>query len=349
MRVVDAHAHLVPPALHERVAASRAMLPSIEVITLPDGATAIRMPGLEHPRPAPPAVLRREQSARWMDEQGIDHQVVGIWADLFGYRLPPAEGAAWSALANDLLLEEVQASDGRLSALASLPLQDTTLALAELDRSLASGHAGITIGPSAGVDELDAERLEPLWAALAEREVPVVMHPMFHGADPRLAAYGLPNTLGRPHDTDIAVARLLYSGRLADHPGLRILLVHGGGSLPYQWGRVERNHAIGGSGHLDGEPLVGSDALWFDTVVYRPAALELLLAFAGPDRVLLGSDYPFPIMDPRPRAVVDALDLHPDVLHRVCGANADRFFSLTPNAPGRSTPSTRVTPAPEDR
>jgi aminocarboxymuconate-semialdehyde decarboxylase len=329
--VIDAHAHLVPPRLGEALERARAKLPSISPRTGDDGKLYVAFPTLTDPRPVPPRVLSRDQSHEFMDAQGVDTQIVGIWADLFGYDLPPAEGAYWASMLNDMLLEEAAAS-GRMVALATLPLQDTAAAVKELERCLGLGYKGVTIGPSVGADangasaQLDAERLGELWSALADQQVPVVLHPMFLTAEARIRDYGLPNTVGRPHDTNVAVARLLYSGRLAQHPDLRILLVHGGGGVPYLWGRLQRNAVIG-PGEL-ADPDAGLGTLWFDTVVYRPEALQFLLGFAGTERVLLGSDYPFPIMDPRPNEVVDRLDVPDATRAAIRSGNARALFGL---------------------
>jgi aminocarboxymuconate-semialdehyde decarboxylase len=322
---VDAHAHLVPPAMRDALERARTALPSIATSTDADGRLHVAFPTLRDPRPVPPRLMSREASARWMDEQGIAHQVVGIWADLFGYDLPAAEGAYWASTMNDLLLAEAAAS-GRMTALATLPLQDTAAAVKEVQRCASAGFGGVTIGPSVGDEQVDAERLDELWAALEDARMPVVLHPMFLTSEGRLRDYGLPNTVGRPHDTNVAVARLLYSGRLAAHPGLRILLVHGGGAVPYLWGRLQRNAASFDEELAD--PAAGLGTLWFDSVVYRPEALAFLLGFAGTDRVLLGSDYPFPIMDPRPTEVVDRLDVPAATRTAIRSANARALFGL---------------------
>ena len=322
---VDAHAHLVPPRMGAEIERARAKLPSISATTGADGKLRVAFPTLRDPRPVPPPLLSRETSARWMDEQGVGEQVIGIWADLFGYDLPAAEGAYWASMMNDLLLAEAAAS-GRMTAVATLPLQDTAAAVKELERCVAAGFKGVTVGPSAGEEQLDAERLEELWAALEDTRMPVVMHPMFLASEARMRDYGLPNTVGRPHDTNVAVARLLYSGRLAAHPGLRILLVHGGGAVPYLWGRLQRNAASFDEELAD--PAAGLGTLWFDSVVYRPEALAFLLGFAGTDRVLLGSDYPFPIMDPRPTEVLDRLDVPDAVRAAIRAGNARTLFGL---------------------
>lgn len=320
--VIDAHAHLVPSGLIAEVRRSAA-LAEIEVADLGDGNSALALPGLVELRPIPPRVLSRTAAHAWMDEQGIDCQVSGTWSDLFGYRLPDRLGADFVHLMNELLLAET-AHDTRIVPLMSLPMQNTELAIRELQWACAQGCAGVTIGPSAGADELDADRLEPFWSAVSEASLPVVLHPMFSNNGGRTEGYGLPNTVGRPHDTDIAVCRLLYSERLHRNPRIRMLLVHGGGSLPYLWGRVLRNRDIGDPAW--GAPQEAKRCLYFDTVVYRAQALRFLMDFAGDERVLLGSDYPFPIMDPRPLDVVRAAELESSTLDRICSRNALSLF-----------------------
>lgn len=320
---IDAHAHLVPARLVQATERAASKLSSVTVSRTGDGGVAISFPSTSDVRPIPPAVLDRERSHAWMDTQGIAGQVVGVWADLFAYDLPAVEAAYWTRLVNDLLLEETVES-GRMAPLAILPLQETALALEELDRVLDLGYTGVTIGCSAGVDELDHDRLDDLWAALADRQVPVVMHPAYRTSDARARAYGLPNTLGRAYDTDVAVARLLYSGRLAKHPGVRLVLMHGGGAVPYLWGRMQRNHTLG-DGPAD--PVGGLGSLYFDSVVYREQTLAYLVDFAGADRVLLGSDYPFPIMDPEPLRVVRELAPSAEVRARLCADNARELFT----------------------
>jgi len=320
--VVDAHGHFVPRGLMDAVRRAGRDLPSVEVVTTPSGAEALAMPGLDVVRPMPRVLDSVPHSLQWLDDHGIAWQAVGTWADLFGYELDATEGARWCRTVNELQLEELAGTD-RLLPLAILPLQDTAVALAELDEAHAAGYEANTIGCRAGHRELDDPELDAVWAALAERGMAVVMHPSYHAGEARTSDLGLPNTVGRPHDTDVAVARLVLSGTLARHAGTRLLLMHGGGSIPLLWGRLERNHAIT-EGTTD--PELARPALWVDTVVYRSDSLEFLVSALGGDRVLLGSDYPFPIHDPDPLRVVRESALDDDTRRAVLGGNAVTFF-----------------------
>jgi aminocarboxymuconate-semialdehyde decarboxylase len=318
--VIDAHGHLVPPSLLSRIGAARRFLPDIEVVRHGDRLSALSMPGLDVIRPVIEGLTDPSFAEQWMNEHGIDGQVVATWADWFGYELDAAQGAYWTRLVNDLQMEELRSE--RFLPLAILPLQDTPAAIAEANRAHALGYRAVTIGCSAAGDELDNVRLEPVWEALAGLGLGVVMHPSYHAADERTSGLGLPNTVGRPHDTDIAVARLLFSGVLKRNPGTKLLLMHGGGSVPLLWGRLQRNAAIAGVE----DPDAGRQSLWLDTVVYRPDALRFLVNEFGSDRVLLGSDHPFPIRDPEPLAIVRNANLGQSVERQILSTNAQEFF-----------------------
>ena len=115
------------------------------------------------------------------------------------------------------------------------------------------------------------------------------------------------NAVGRITDTLIAVSRIVYSGHVARYANAKIVVGIGGSALPYVLGRLKRNHSL----HPDdmADPAEALSMMWYDTLLHDPAALRLLIDTVGADRVMLGSDMPFPIGDPRPRAILDGLDL----------------------------------------
>ena len=322
--LIDAHGHFVPPELMTTVRTYGRQLGSVSVATLDDGVDALAMPGLDVLRPMPPALTSRDESLRWLDEQGIGHQIVGTWADLFGYQLPAREGAFWCRMVNELQLSSL-AGEPRLIPMAILPLQDPVAAVAEVEWAHEAGYTTVTVGCAAADRELDSAELEVVWASLADRNMGVVMHPLYHAAEERVSDLGLPNTVGRPHDTDVAVSRLVLSGVLARHPDTKLLLVHGGGSIPLLWGRLQRNHAVT-SGTYDPED--SRQCLWVDSVVYRTDSLEFLVASMGEDRVLLGSDYPFPIRDPEPIRALEKSSMDARVRRKISHDNAMAFFRL---------------------
>lgn len=321
-QAVDAHAHAVPGALLDELARGTEKFPNIRIESR-DGGHIMSFAGTAPTRPVAPGLSDAERRTSWLRQQRISHQVIGGWLDIFGYQLPSREGAAWAELLSERLAELADA-DGGLTALGTVPLQDPPAAAEALRRLRERGLPGAMIATRAGDRELDDPEFTPFWEAADEMRAVIYLHPGFGGAGPRYAPFGLLNGLARIEDSTVTVARLLYAGVPSRYPRMRLVVAHGGGAVPYALGRLARNHAIAGGTTAD--PVEGFSHLYFDTVVFDPLALRLLLARAGADKVLLGSDYPFPIGDPAPRAVVERSALPADQRSLVLGGNAARLF-----------------------
>src|SRR6266498_1996899 len=176
--------------------------------------------------------------------------------------------------------------------------------------------------------------LEWLWRAAERLRLPLVLHPGHFKPPPRLAEHFMVNLVGNPFETTLAVGSLLAAGVPERHPNLDLLLVHGGGFFPYQYGRM----AAG----FDRWPRLRelqrrspAELLrWFhyDTVLFDDAPTRYLLDLVGDDRVLAGSDCPFTMSDHRPWERPGALGLDEGATRRVLGENAVRLFALSPRA-----------------
>jgi aminocarboxymuconate-semialdehyde decarboxylase len=323
---VDVHAHVVPPQLLDDLEQGRLDFPGIEVVPR-DGGRALAFAGGAATRPVPPPLQDAERRRTWMDEQRIDVQVVAGWLDMFGYALEPDEGAEWARTLS-AHVKTAAAEDGRLVPLGSVALQDPAGAAEALRDLVDDGFPGVMIATQIGERELDDAAFEPFWEAADDLGAVVYLHPSF-GASPRHAVHGLVNALARPEDTTLTLARLLYAGVPARRPRMKLIASHGGGTLPYVIGRLARNQAVVARDAAD--PLESLAQLYFDTVVFEPAALRLLLECSSPDRVLLGSDYPFPIGDLTPRGVVERADLDEDTVKRILTVNACELFGIDLN------------------
>jgi aminocarboxymuconate-semialdehyde decarboxylase len=328
--IVDAHSHFSPRAVIEQLQRSPSSFPHITLNDLGGGRFTFTFPDAQPTRPMAPRLWDVEAGHHWLDDQRIDAHVVGAWADVFGYTLPPDEAAGWCRFMNEATLEALRGQQ-RFIPLAAVPIQSGPHASRELEAAYAMGYRGLTIGTFAPGLDLDHPDLQPLWSTAARLRMPIVLHPLYLYGEPRLASYDLPNAIGRLNDTAIAVSRLLYAGRLTEHPDLQMLVAHGGGGVPYALGRLVRNFEI----HRDemADPRPGFARLYFDSVVYDPAPLRYLVELAGADRVLLGSDYPFPVMDPQPQAVVRAAGFEQPTIDSILSGNAQRLFSLPPGQP----------------
>lgn len=324
--IVDIHAHYIPQKMLESLASGRVSFPNVDVMH--DGDTfKLAFAGGTPTRPVMAKLRDAGMRQEWMAANGIDMQVTGGWLDSFGYELPPMEGAAWSRYLSESLLEATGDAPF-LAPLASVPLQDGDLAAQGMREVLAAGHRGVMIGtqPHGDSGNLDDPDLDPFWEAASELGAVIYIHPMFGCGDPRLLDYGLINAAGRGLDTTTAVARLLYAGHFLKYPGMKVVLSHGGGALAFMLGRLQHNAAIHPGQFAD--PTEGFRALYFDTVLSDPEALKFLAGKVDTRRLMMGSDYPFPIGDMQPCKIVHQSGFSEIDTTAILGGNAARLFRL---------------------
>ena len=332
--VVDIHAHFTPRALFQRFDSHAVKFPGVKLLR--EGtSTRMEFPGAPATRPVMPRLSDLADRSAWMDKNGIDHQILGGWLDSFGYELPAVEGAAWSRFINECMRDELR-DERRFTPLATVPLQDGKLAAEVLGEAMELGFGGIMIGTlprGYGGGNLDHPSLDPFWEMASKLGAAVYLHPMFICGEPRLDDYDLVNAIGRLVDTSLAVSRLLYSGHLLRFPGLKFILSHGGAALPYVLGRLARNHTASQGKYAD--PRKGFSTMYFDSCVFDTDSLEYLARKAGIDRVMLGSDAPFPIGDPEPLKVFEHADFTPAQKQLILGDTAQQVFRLRADCLGR--------------
>jgi aminocarboxymuconate-semialdehyde decarboxylase len=262
-----------------------------------------------------------------MDRQGIDRQVVGGWVDMFGYELPAAEGEAWSRLINDALATAAKA-EPRFVPLATVPLQDGTRAAAVLKAAMEAGLPGAMIGtlPRGVGSVLDRGDLDPFWAAADEAGAVIHVHPSFDAGDVRVNDYGLANAVGRITDAMVAVARLISTGHVTRYRNARIVVPMGAAGLPFLLGRLKRNHEVTPS---VGDPVEALGHLYTDTILHDARVLKFVIGMLGSERLMMGSDSPFPIGDLEPTRIVAAAGLTPEQAASVKGGLAAKLFRLS--------------------
>jgi aminocarboxymuconate-semialdehyde decarboxylase len=323
--LVDSHAHLMPPAHLDAIRSERARFPSVRVID-DGGSIALAFAGGRPTRPVSKGLSDIRARIAWMDSQGIDRQVVGGWVDSFGYELPPAEGEAWSRLANDAMRDAARA-EPRLVPLATVPMQDGARAAAVLRDAMAQGFPGAMIGtlPRGVGSVLDVPDLDPFWAAADETGAVVHIHPSFDAGDIRVNDYGLANAVGRISDAMVAVGRLASSGHVARYRDAKVVVPMGAAGLPFLLGRLKRNHKVT-PGVAD--PVEALSLLYTDTILHDARVLRFVVEILGADRLMLGSDMPFPIGDDEPAKVVAAAGLRADQIASINGGLAARLFRI---------------------
>jgi aminocarboxymuconate-semialdehyde decarboxylase len=246
-----------------------------------------------------------------LEERGLHAAIVSVAPPLFYYHVGPARGEDMARAVNEGLEGFCAAAPERLRWLATVPLQDPERAVDALEDAVERGCLGVEIGTTVVDRRLDEDFFEPFWGAAERLGLPVTLHPAYtEGINPGLAPFYFENVLGFPFDTTVAVERLICAGTLDRHPNLQLVLVHAGGYLPYQAGRLR--HARGVRPELADAPVDPweyLDRLHFDTITHDRLALEYLVRRVGVERVVLGTDLPFDMALPQPlellRSAVD--------------------------------------------
>jgi len=327
--IVDVHLHYLSPLALE---AARRAPDRYGVRVLDDGERPRLHVGAEAPtRPLLEPLYTLAAHEAFFDKQGIDAGVFGPLMDVAGYSLPAAQGAAWSRAQNEALAESLSTSPRPHAGLATVPLQSPELAAAELRHAVGTlGLRGAMIDPNALGRPLGDRALDPFWRAAADADAPVILHPFLLEAVERFGQHYLHNLVGYPFETTLAAGSLILGGTLDRFPALAIVLVHGGGFLPYHVGRFDRGHVTRPEARADGAALPSGylRRFHYDTLVQFAPALSYLVEVVGADRVVLGSDYPFWLGDPEPLRVVREAGLAAAAEAAILGDNATRLFAL---------------------
>ncbi|MDP9294755.1 MAG: amidohydrolase [Actinomycetota bacterium] len=325
--VVDVHAHVIVPELLRDAAPEEDWRPRVY---REDGAQVVELGG----RPIRSAVSEFVDVDAILAEQdaaGVDRVVLCPWVPLLFGDAPPEEGLRRCRIQNEALAALVRAHPDRVGALGAVPLQDPELAAGELGTLMAAGDlAGVEVAASVRGSYLGDDRFAPFWAAAEATGALVFIHPTTRGFDiPALADHYLFNTVGNPFETTITAAHMIMTGVLERHPGLRVLLAHGGGALLALRGRLRHAHGFQplARARLRESPEDSIRRLYYDTVTHDVALLRAVVDYVGPEHVLLGSDYPFDMADARPADTVRACGLDPDAERAVLGANAARLLA----------------------
>lgn len=228
------------------------------------------------------------------EKAGVSHSLVSPIPQLFMYDFPEYITSELSTVYNRSLSNWIHDNSERLSALATIPLNNPVHAANELKHAMNLGLKGAIIGPGLSNVMLTDEFFTPFWEEANYQKAIIFIHPLLC-EDPRLQKRMMPNLIGVPWETTICAADLLLSGMLDKYPNVRILLAHGGGLLPYQIGRLNKGYEkwIGVSSSLQAPPEEYLRRFWFDNVLWNNTSLNFLVEMVGSDRVVPGSDFPF--------------------------------------------------------
>lgn len=326
MLKIDVHTHILP----ER-------LPDFHKRKVPEGERFVQ---LEHHAPGRARMIvngslfREIESNSWdvearlaeCDAAGVDVQVLSTVPVMFSYWAEPDLALELARRLNDHIAGVVAAHPARFAGLGTIPMQSPDRAIAELERCVRDlGLAGVEIGSNVNGANLDSPELFPIFEAAASLGAAVFVHPWEMAGRDRMTRYWLPWLVGMPAEVSLAICSLIFGGVLERLPALRIAFAHGGGAFPATIGRIARGFearpdlcAVSN----DVSPREYLRRIYLDSLVHDPLMLRYLVDLMGPDRIALGSDYPFPLGEARPGALIDSCGFPEEIRARLLHGTA---------------------------
>jgi aminocarboxymuconate-semialdehyde decarboxylase len=300
MTIIDFHNHFYPPAYLEAIQAGPS---SIKVTIDDDGNPLLHYPGDYNI--VVPGHRDVDFRARILEKAGVDMQVLTMTTP--GTHVEsPRRAVELARIVNDGFAEIMQTRGDRFAALGTLPLNDPEASVAEMERSRAEhGFKGFQIFSNIDGVELTDPRFRPLYAKASDLGLILDIHPTFPVGVEAMSDYWLMPLLGFTFDTTLTAAKLVFSGVAERYPGIKWVLNHAGGAIPYLAERLDRGYEAFKEcrAHISKPPSTYLKDFYFDAVNFDPQALQLCVDFAGPEHVLAGSDYPHQIgtSDRQPR------------------------------------------------
>lgn len=275
--------------------------------------------------------IHPEERIADMDLQGIDVQVLSIAPPQYYYWLGREDSARVAAVENDTIAEMASSHPERFVGVGTLPLDHPSEAVKEMRRIGAElGFNGFEVNADVNGGDLDDRRFDPVWASAEEMEMLVILHPHGWTEPRRMDDYYLINVVCMPLASTVAVSRMILGGVWERFPGLRLLVVHGGGYLPFYFARTDHAYRVRPETrrHIDRLPSEYLHELYFDTTVFRPEDVEYLVSEYGADHVLMGTDYPFDMGPTDPLGFLSAARLTETQHQQVVGGNAARLLGI---------------------
>jgi aminocarboxymuconate-semialdehyde decarboxylase len=327
---IDIHAHAAVPE------AAKLVAPHLDLSTIPLAHFASpesKALNASQETDIRSRMTEYDDRLRDMDRMGVDMQLVLPPPPQCYYTIALDIAVPATRMVNDGIAAYCARHQDRLIPAGSVPLQDGAEAAKELERCVKSlGFKAVEILTNVGGRELSDPAFAPFWKKAEELGVLVVLHPNGFTEGQRLSRFYFNNVIGNPFDTTLALHYLIFDGVLVRHPKLKILAVHGGGYLAAYSGRIDHAWGARSDAHagLPQPPTSYLKKVYFDTVVFTPQQLKALIDTFGADHILMGTDFPFDMLEYDPIghiASVDGLDAATQAA--IAGGNAKKLLGLS--------------------
>ena len=246
------------------------------------------------------------------DSHGVHMQVLSTVPVMFSYWAQPEHALDLSRILNDHLADVTSRCPGRFAGLGTIPLQDPDLAIRELERCVNDLHlAGVQIGSHVNNWNLSEAPLFPVFQAAERLGVAIFVHPWDMIGKEEMPKYWLPWLVGMPAESSRAICSMIFGGVFERLPRLRVAFAHGGGSFPSTIGRISHGFAMRPDLCAVDNPVPPRAYLgkfYVDSLTHDPEMLRHLLRLIGPDKIALGSDYPFPLGEEEPGRMIELME-----------------------------------------
>lgn len=331
MRSIDIHAHVVPRSLWNAIDARAEWYGFRHEPG--EGLGAVVGDGKRTNFTSNKVRYTPEERLKDMDAQGTDVQVLSIHTPFFGYNLDASKGRALARDFNDEIAATVRQWPKRFAGLATLPMQDVSSAIDELEHAVTKlGLKGAELDTHVNGDQWDDPKFLPFFKAAEAMGAVLFYHPQPQNnfLRERMPRHGLFNSLGVILDDAIVTAVLICGGVLEACPDLRVCIAHGGGPACYAMGRLDRGwERLPANNRTPKPPSAYQRQLYYDTVTGSEEALRFLVDTVGADRVVLGSDWPFVAFEPGPAGWVQNMkSLTQEEKDRILWKNLESLLKL---------------------
>ncbi|MGE0463417.1 MAG: amidohydrolase family protein [Vicinamibacterales bacterium] len=322
--IIDFHNHYYPPEYLDAVKAGRS---SIKLDYDAEGNPRLHYPGDYNI--LVPGHRDLDYREKVLAEHGVDMQVATFTTP--GVHMEaPALAVELARAVNDAYAAERRRRKA-FTFLATLPLNDPAGSVAELERAMAAGLPGAMVFSNVNGVALADARYEPLWRKADELKAVIYIHPAHPLGVEAMEQYWLMPLVGFLMDTTLAAAHLVFAGVPRRYPNITWVLCHMGGAIPYLAERLDRGYEAFSEcrQNIDRPPSAYLKQFYYDTVNFDPNCIELAMAFAGPDHIMAGSDYPHQIGSiPKMLHALRGLDVTEDDRRKMMGENAARILKL---------------------
>ncbi len=276
--------------------------------------------------------FKPEVRLREMEETEVSVQVLSTIPVLFNYWARAADGLETSRFLNDHIAETVANESHHFMGLGTVPMQDTDLAIREMERCVkVLKMPGLEIGSNINGKNLSDQCFFPFYEAAEKLGCALFIHPWEMMGEDQMEKYWLPWLVGMPAETSRAVCSMIFGGVFEKFPKLRVAFAHGGGSFPYTLGRIEHGYKVRPDLTAVDNPINPKEYLgkfWVDSLVHDKKAFAYLMDLVGDDKICLGSDYPFPLGEHKPGRLIEKMGLGGKTTRKLQYRNALEWLGL---------------------